>query len=176
MSEKISLQDREWKSFTIKELFDTFESGKIKNASILDEGDVPYIAATNRNNGVKNFVAVSNKQLSKGNCIAFIGQGDGSAGYSVYKAEDSAVASTVICGYSKHLNREIGLFISCCSDLNKSKYSHGYSRSDTRLKRDRIMLPVNDQGSPDYEFMEAYVRERERVLLDRYKLAKYERN
>ena len=97
--------------------------------------------------------------ISEGNCIVFIGQGDGSAGYSVYKQEKSLCGGTVICGYSKNLNKYTGLFISCCSDMQASKYSHGYSRNDLRLKRDIIKLPITKEGKPDYQFMEDYIKE-----------------
>lgn len=155
----MKLTDREWKEFRISTLFDKFEKGKCKNASILPEGQTPYVGATNRNNGVLKFCDVSTNLLSEGNCIAFIGQGDGSAGYSVYKKEKSLCGGTVICGYSKNLNQYTGLFISCCSDMQASKYSHGYSRNDLRLKRDIIKLPVNEHGKPDYQFMEDYIKE-----------------
>ena len=88
----------------------------------------------------------------------FIGQGDGSAGYSIYRKGFAVCGGTVICAYSKYLNEYIGLFISCCSDMNQSKYSHGYSRNEKRLKRDYIMLPITDNGDPDYEYMEQYTK------------------
>ena len=42
--------------------------------------------------------------------------------------------------------------------MNESKYTNGYSRNMKRLKRDKIMLPVNDAGNPDYEYMEQYIK------------------
>lgn len=104
------------------------------------------------------FIDATDKMLSDGNCIVFIGAGDGSAGYSVYKKEKSVCASSNVCGYNNHLNEYIGLFISACSDMNESKYSHGYNRNIKRLKRDKIMLPVNDAGNPDYEYIEQYIK------------------
>ena len=39
----------------------------------------------------------------------------------------------------------------------------------TRLKRLRIMLPMAESGMPDYEYMEAYMRQVEKRILDAYK-------
>ncbi len=41
--------------------------------------------------------------------------------------------------------------------------------NSTRLKRQKILLPINAQGEPDYVFMGAYMREKERRLIDKYK-------
>lgn len=87
--------------------------------------------------------------------------------YSVYKKESCVCALSNVCRYSEHINEYIGLFISKCSDMNESKYSHGYSRNMERLKRDKIMLPVNNVGDPDYEYMEQYIKNLEyKKLID----------
>lgn len=150
----------EWKAFKIEELF-KLKKGKCNNASALLDGNIPYVGATNRNNGTMKFCSGNENMISKGNCIVFIGAGDGSAGYSVYKQEDMVCSSSNICGYNEHLNKYTGLFMSACSDMNQSKYSHGYSRNMERLKKDKIMLPVNEAGEPDYEYMERYIKQLE---------------
>lgn len=151
------LKDKKWKLFCIGELFE-LKKGKCSNASILNDGKIPYVGATNRNNGILKFVDAKEKMLSDGNCIVFIGAGDGSAGFSVYKKEKCICASSNVCGYNEYLNEYTGLFISACSDMNESKYSHGYSRNMERLSKDKVMLPVNDAGDPDYEYMEQYIK------------------
>ena len=148
-----------WGIFEIGKLFNNFEQGKCKNASILKPGDIPYIGATNKNNGTMNFVKYDREIISKGNCIIFISQGDGSAGYSIYKKEDCICGSTVILAYSPFINLYTGLFISCCSDMNQSKYSHGYSRNMDRLKKDHIMLPTNENNEPNYQYMENFIKD-----------------
>ncbi len=137
----MELANKKWMPFQIGNLFQSFEQGKCKNASELKKGDCPYVGATNRNNGVLKFVKYDDKIITKGNCIIFISQGDGSAGYSIYKKEDCICGGTVIAAYADFINEYNGMFISCCSDMNQSKYSHGHARSLDRLKKDFIMLP-----------------------------------
>ena len=169
VKKNFKLSDREWKEFRIEDLFDRFEKGNVTNSTILNDGEIPYIGATNRNNGIIRFVEKNDKTEKKGNCIVFISQGDGSAGYSVYRESIGVYAGTVICAYKGELNRQRGLFVSSSSDMSESKYSHGYPRNEKRLKRDIVMLPVSENGEPDYDFMENYIHELEQEKLSEYK-------
>ena len=157
-----SLDEKEWKPFLIESLFDSIVPGKISNASQLvkDEfGSIEYIAATNRNNGVLYFLQENDqsiKKLQDGNCIGFIKDGNGSAGYAIYKQEKFASTVNVIYGYASWLNRYSGLFFVAAQDKIEDKYGHGYKRKQEHLKADKIMLPVNETGKPDFEYMEQY--------------------
>ena len=48
------------------------------------------------------------------------------------------------------------------------KYNFNREISDSRLKREVIMLPVTVDGEPDYDFMVGYMKSLERSLLERY--------
>ena len=159
-----------WRPFIVGELF-RLEPGKAKGLNHLeqDERGIPYLGATNRNNAVLAFVRPVEKLIQRGNCIAFIRNGEGSVGYSVYKQEDFIATSDITCGYADFLNKYVGLFITTVADKVRGKYNFNYKRSDTRLKKERLMLPVNDDGSPDFVFMESYVRAIEEKLLQRYR-------
>ena len=155
----VSFGKREWKDISITSIFDNFVPGKGKGLNHLNQSqdDLSYIGATNRNNGVLCFVEndeISCKMIQEGNCIGFIKNGDGSAGYAIYKRENFVSTSDVIYGYADWLNEYTGLFFVSAQDLIKSKYSHGYKRNQQHLRGDRVMLPVNDNDEPDYEFME----------------------
>lgn len=155
----IPLADKQWKAFFIGEIFDCFVSGKSKGLNHLEEDMVSgksYIGATNRNNGVLSFVKADEKLIQKGNAIGFIKNGNGSAGYAIYKYESFVSTSDVIFAYANWLNRYIGLFITMCSDMSQEKYSHGYKWTKERLLKSGIMLPVNAYGDPDYDYMEKY--------------------
>lgn len=165
-----SLDEKIWRPFFIGDLF-KLETGKCSQANQLEKSDdgIPYIGATNRNNGVVSFVRPVEKLIQRGNCIAFIKQGEGSVGYSVYKAEDFIASTSVALGYADFLNRHVGMFITTVADKVRGRYSYNYPRSEARLKREKIMLPVTDDGKPDYEFMENYIRAHEEKILQRYR-------
>jgi hypothetical protein len=154
-----NLEELEWDEFEIGKLF-KLQTGKSKGLNHLEKttNGINYLGATNRNNGVLCQVKNDDKMIQKGNCIAFIRNGEGSMGYAIYKSENFIATSDITVGYADFLNRYIGLFITTVSDKIRGKYNFGYKRSDTRLKKEKILLPTNNKGEPDYEYMEQYIK------------------
>lgn len=157
-----------WKNFLLRDLFPILVAGKSKGLNHIEKSDcgISYLGATNQNNGVLCFVNRDKNTIQKGNCIAFIRNGEGSMGYSVYKAEDFIATSDMTLGYNNHLNRYTGTFITTVADRVRGKYNFGYKRNAARLSKEIITLPVDYNGSPDWEYMENYMRniESERIL------------
>lgn len=141
-------------------MFPTLVAGKSKGLNHIEKSadGISYLGATNQNNGVLCFVSKDESMVQKGNCIAFIRNGEGSMGYSVYKAEDFIATSDMTLGYNNHLNRYTGTFITTVADRVRGKYNFGYKRSANRLSKEIITLPVDNNGSPDWEYMENYMR------------------
>lgn len=166
-----NLCETRWRAFRIGKIFDMLVPGKSKghNHLVHDRQGTSYIGATNRNNGVLDFVKPDNT-LQNGNCIGFIknGNGLGSAGHAIYKAESFISTSDVIYGYAQWVNRYTGLFFVACSDMNAVKFSHGYKWTPERIKRSFVMLPATQQDKPDLAFMEDFGREIMHERLERY--------
>jgi hypothetical protein len=87
---------------------------------------------------------------------------------SIYKSEKFIATSDITVGYFQFLNREIGLFVTTIADRIRGKYNFGYKRSDTRLKKEIVQLPINKNGQPDYEYMENYIKRIEYDKLTKY--------
>lgn len=167
----VPLNQKEWGEFEIGHLFKLYP-GKSKGLNHLKKSKVGvnYLGATNSNNGVLTTVQIEDneKMIQKGNCIAFIRNGEGSMGYSIYKAEDFIATSDISVGYSANINRYTGLFITTIADRIRGKYNFGYKRSDTRLKKEKLQLPINAKGEPDYAYMENYMKKLESEKLSKY--------
>lgn len=168
------LSEKEWKPFTVLELFDKLTPGKGKGLNHLNRSEtgINYIGATNRQNGVLCVVKddeSSHDLIQSGNCIGFIKNGDGAAGYAIYKQEPFVSTSDVIYGYAKWLNRNTGLFFVPAQDMIEEKYSHGYKRNAKHLGGDRVMLPVTDSGKPDYDYMEEYAKRIREKKIEKYR-------
>ncbi|MGI2279816.1 restriction endonuclease subunit S [Staphylococcus cohnii] len=160
------LSEIEWSIFEMDNIF-KFKQGKSKGLNHLKIGGrVPYLGAKYNNNGVLAFVQNNSNFITKGNCISFIRNGEGSMGYSIYKHEDHIATSDITNGYNNHLNKYNGQFISTISNLVRGKYNFGYKRSLTRLKKEQIKLPTFNK-QPDYNFMEQYMKRKENEVLDR---------
>ena len=163
----LKLSDREWEQFKLASIF-KIENCKCSKVSGLQKGSTPYVGATNRNNGVMNFVKVDKKLITKGNCLAFICDGEGSVGYSIYKAEDFIGSTTVKVGRNEKLNKYNATFITTIADTVRSKYNFGFKRNETHLKNEILMLPANSKGEPDFEFMEAFMKQKEQEKFQEY--------
>lgn len=159
-----------WKNFLIRDLFPILVPGKSKGLNHIEkvENGISYLGATNQNNGVLCFVTANKDLVQKGNCIAFIRNGEGSMGYSVYKAEDFIATSDMTLGYNENLNKYIGTFITTVADRIRGKYNFGYKRSATRLVKEVLTLPVDKNGQPYWEYMENYMRNIENQQIFNY--------
>lgn len=149
-----------WAEFYIRDIFPCMVVGKSKGLNHLKKNDsgISYLGATNQNNAVLSFVDPVESLIQKGNCIAFIRNGEGSMGYSVYKSEDFIATSDMTLAYSEYLNKYTGMFITTIADRIRGKYNFGYKRSATRLAKEVLSLPVTPEGFPDWNFMEQYMR------------------
>ncbi|MCG1010377.1 restriction endonuclease subunit S [Salinicoccus sp. ID82-1] len=167
ITDKRELADIKWKSFRLGDIFKELIPGKSKGlVHLKEDGTIPYVGATNKNNGVLTFVEKVPKLTSRGNTIIFIRNGEGSMGYSVYKFEEFIATSDVTMGYNSHINKYTGTFITTVADKVRGKYNFGYKRNNNRLRNERLLLPEKGDGNPDWEFMEQYMKRIENELFE----------
>ena len=151
----------------MKEILD-IEPCRFTGKGECQEGQTPYVGATNRNNGVMEFLNVKKEYIVPGNCIVFVCNGDGSIGLSVYRETDFVGSVDVKIGRSEHLNRYVGTFMTTVADTVRPQYSFGYKRTLPRLQNEIIKLPITSSGTPDYAYMENYMKATESKLIQRY--------
>lgn len=159
---RLKLTDMKYGQFRISDIFE-IENCKCSKVSELEKGNIPYVGATNRNNGVLSFVDAKIDLITKGNCIAFICDGEGSVGYSIYKGEDFVGSTTIKVGRNPKLNKYNGLFITTVADTVRGKYNFGYKRNETHLKAETLQLPIDLNGNPNWQFMEDYVKQEQKI-------------
>lgn len=162
MSNKLA--EKEWQEFKIGKIFEQLLRGNNKGHSNEDcQFGVSYNGAKYNDNGVTGFVETNGKfKIFKGNAIVFVMTGEGSVGLSVYKKEDFVPSSNVFVGYSSVLNRWNGLFLVTAINNGADRYNYGYIRNEKRLFNEKILLPVNSDGLPDWQFMEDFMKQIER--------------
>ena len=132
---------------------------------MLNTGDTPLVSAKNGNNGLKAFVNTS-KKILHGNCITLNNDGDGGAGLAYYQPAKMALDTHVTALIPKiEMSQWTMLFISECLSALHSFFGHGLSISNDRAKNIKIMLPVTDEGEPDYDFMESFGR---KIMIKKY--------
>jgi hypothetical protein len=162
------LNQKEWAEFKINEFF-KYEKGDQNNMATIKKGEIPLISAKKGENGYKDFAAKVNKNLYSKNSLTLNNDGDGGAGISYYQPTDYLLDSHVTALYSKsELNKHILLFFSRCITAQRNKFGHGYSITNNRLNAFKIMLPIDKEGQPDYEYMENYIKKIEYQKLKKY--------
>ena len=133
--------------------------------AMLDTGDIPLISAKNGNNGLKGFVNTPNKVVH-GRCITLNNDGDGGAGLAYYQPTDMALDTHVTALVPKtEMSQYTQLFISECLSGLHGFFGHGLSISNERAKKIKIMLPVAENGRPEYDFIEQFGR---RMMVKKY--------
>ena len=171
--EKMKLNTDEWKWFRYDEIFDIKHGFYNKKPEDNPDGDIPFIGATDSNNGVTSHsdletISITTKTGEGNNspieekifenCIAVTN--NGSVGYAYYQAKPFTCTHDVNPLYLKghEINPYIALFL--CTLIEKERFRWAYGRKwrPIRMPSSMIKLPVTPTGEPDWQFMEDYIK------------------
>ena len=157
-----------WKAVSVSKYFTPIR-GHEGNMAGLESGNVPLVSARNVNNGLKTFVSNPGK-IVEGNVISLNNDGDGGAGLAYYQPFSMAL-DTHVTALVPHdeLNANTQLYTACCLSGLHEFFGHGRSISNARVRRVKFMLPIAEDGSPDWEYMSSVVNDIREKLLVRYK-------
>ncbi len=162
----VSLDEKKWSEFFLNEIFSDIQRGKrIRKADHI-EGNQPYISSTGSNNGLDGYVGNIEKVRIFSNCITLANSG--SVGSCFYQPYPFVASDHVTKLENKDFSKNVYLFIASIVSRLGVKYSFNLEMNDTRIKREKIMLPINRNKEPDYEFMKNYMRNIEYKKLTEY--------
>ena len=172
-SAKMQLDTKDWEWFRYDQIFDIKHGFYNKKPEDNPSGDIPFIGATDSNNGVTSHsdletIAIttktgdgSNAPLEDkifANCLAVTN--NGSVGYAYYQAKPFTCTHDVNPLYLKgcKINPYIALFL--CTLIEKERFRWAYGRKwrPIRMPSSKIKLPVTPSGTPDWQFMEDYIK------------------
>lgn len=152
-----------WKPFKVKDIFDVKYGINMElNACIIaDENDrdaINFVARTEENNGISAKVKlVEGKTPQPAGTITCAGGGSVLSTFlqpePFYSGRDLylLIPKTEMSDYTK-------LF--CITILKANKYRYSYGRqANITLPHLELMLPVDEDGNPDYLFMESYIKD-----------------
>lgn len=157
-----------WKAVSVSKYFTPIR-GHEGNMAGLESGNVPLVSARNVNNGLKTFVSNPSK-IVEGNVISLNNDGDGGAGLAYYQPFSMAL-DTHVTALVPHdeLNANTQLYTACCLSGLHEFFGHGRSISNARVRRIKFMLPIAEDGLPDWEYMSSVINDLRERLLIRYK-------
>ena len=128
------------------------------------DGNLPIISHAATNNGIAcRTEPIENRKLfSYKNTISLADRGNFKA---FVQKEDFYIGTRVKALESKYCIPYLSLFfIANQINLQFVRFSYGYNACDN-VGKIRILLPANEKGEPDYEFMRQYVKQ---IMLQKY--------
>lgn len=150
---ELSLTDREWAEFRVGDLL-TLKVAKSNDKGNLKVGTVPFVGRSNDNNGLQGFYDAPN--VTHGKCITLGMVGTFRA---FWQENDFAASQNILTLRAPWLNRHTALFICNIIEIAiKGRYSYGNSIKAGTFGDTILNLPVDDNGQPDYDFMEHYIK------------------
>ena len=153
----MKLSDREWKDFPVPYVFQKIQRGKrLKNADHVP-GVVPYVSSTANNNGVDDYIEAIDGTRVFENCISLANSG--SVGTAFYEPFAFVASDHVTSLKRENTSQYVYLFLTAVLKQQSSNFNFNREINDLRIRKMRVMLPVNDNDEPDYQFMGDYMRE-----------------
>lgn len=155
-----------WKEFYLNELFEDIQRGKRLTRNKFIDGDTPYISSSSLNNGIDSFVGNNEGVRIFENCLTLANSG--SVGSTFYHPYSFVASDHVTHLKNPNFNKYVYLFIATMAKRLSEKYNFNREINDKRLKKETIILPVDAEEKPDYEYMEQYMINLEINLLKKY--------
>lgn len=159
VSDKSSLlTDRKWKWFLYSNLFElSTESFVSISEAKKVPGEYPFISTGSDNNGIACMTGIERARVYPLGCITVASSGN--AGEAFYQGKPFKVTNMITILKPKfNINTYIGLFLVTIIRKEKYRYSYGRKSGIERMKESKIKLPVDRNGSPDWQFMEDYIK------------------
>jgi hypothetical protein len=145
----------DWPAFRLGDLFD-IKKGKRLTKANMTAGQTPFIGAIDDNNGLTAFVGQA--PIHEAGTITVNYNGNGVA-EAFYQTEPFWASDDVNVLYPKFkMTPAVALFL--CSVIRKEKYRFNYGRKwhKERMEQSEIRLPSDSSNSPDFEYMEKFVK------------------
>ena len=150
-----SVQTTYWKYFKLRDLF--FVSGthttSLTELENIGEGKYPYVTTQAKNNGVAGYY---NYWTEEGNVLTI---DSAVLGYCTYQEFNFSASDHVEKLTPKFkMNKYIALFFVTLINMENFRYNYGRKFNQLKIKNCDIKLPVKEDGKPDFEYMENYMK------------------
>ncbi len=145
-----------WRVYSFGELFDIQKGKRLTKADMIP-GDVNFLGAISENNGIRDRILTD--FTWKPNCITV--NYNGSVGEAFYQDQPFWASDDVNILYAKqwwHMNKYNALFILTVIKANRYRFSYGRKWTLEKMKESILKLPAGEDGMPDFEYMESYIK------------------
>lgn len=154
-AEKKKVDTREWASFALGALFNIVKGKRLTKAE-MKSGGTPFIGSSALNNGCTAMIGNDKNQHPENTITVCY---NGSVGETFYQDQPYIASDDVNVLYPKFtMNRQIALFIVPLIKGVSSRYDYIDKWKKEAMEADKIYLPVDKTGQPDWTYMEEYMR------------------
>lgn len=155
----VGLDKVEWKTFRFTEVFQDIQRGKRLTKANQTDGPKPYISSTSENNGVDAFIG-NETGVRKFEDVLTLAN-SGSVGFTFYQQFEFVASDHVTALKSENADKYAYLFLSTVVKRLEEKYSFNREINDTRIKREKVILPADENGNPNFQYMSDFVKKLE---------------
>lgn len=155
----VGLDKVEWKTFRFTEVFQEIQRGKRLTKANHTDGPKPYISSTSENNGVDAFIG-NETGVRKFEDVLTLAN-SGSVGSTFYQQFEFVASDHVTALKSENADKYAYLFLSTVVKRLEEKYSFNREINDTRIKREKVILPADKEGNPNFQYMSDFVKKLE---------------
>lgn len=145
-----------WKEFEVGLIFPKIITPKVYHTREVKESfdGIPYVVRSKFNNGIKYLVEKDDKfTMNPGGVISFGAENS----QFFYQEKEYISGRDMYYIDTRHLSKETCLFIASCLNTLTSRYAYNYGLFPSLLKKEKILLPVDSSGEPDWAFMDSYI-------------------
>ena len=155
---EISLNTEQWKNFCLGGVDGLFTIAKGSRLTKADQRDgrINYVGASAFHNGITNHIG-NDDQLCQPGTISVCY--NGSIGEAFYQDEKYWATDDVNVLMPKFaINPYIAIFIATVIKNESIKYAFNNKWTKELMEKSEIALPAKSDGTPDFEFMEYYIK------------------
>lgn len=156
---RLRLDSVEWGEFKIRDVFKVENSKPYHKDSLKSSNaGIPYITRTSINNGLEDIIEFDRDFIvNKGNAIS-LGAENTDFFYQKY---DYVTGNKMYRIYHDNINKFVGLFLVQMfkSSIKGAGFGYGKGLTGTRFKDRVILLPIDKNKDPNWQFMENYIKQ-----------------
>ncbi len=155
-SQELNRGDLSLRVFTFDTGFKDIERGRgPRKNELKNYGTTPFITSTDSNNGLIGFT--DDEPIHSGNVLTVAR--NGSVAESFFQSKPFCSTEDVHVFNPKfELNKYIALFLTTLIRKERYRYNYGRKWGLKRMNESIILLPSNEDGEPDWAFMEDYIK------------------
>lgn len=175
---------KKWKQFDFTDIFEIKKGFYNKKPEDSGNGTIPFLGATDSNNGVTRFLTLSeikhstrtgespnspiDRKLFPGHAIAVTN--NGSVGHAYYHATPFTCSHDINPLYLRdhEMSRDEACFLIKAIEKQGELFQYARKWRPIRMMKSKIMLPVTEDDLPDYDYMANYSSIKRTALMKKY--------